>query len=269
MPDSIRQLLTNLSLLPAGRQVALALAAAGSLVFFAWIITGAAEPSYQGLYRGLEAEESARVVDALAQEKIPYQLEDGGTSILVPATQVQEARIRLAGRGLPSGGSVGFELFDKPSFGVTDFVHRVNYQRALQGELARTIEHLDPVERAHVQLAIPERKGVLADAEKHARASVIVRLQPGRELSKNQVDAIVHLVASSVENLDASEVAVVDGAGRLLAPREGDSNDLSSADGSTNYQGRVEGDLAKRIEDLLAKTVGPGGVIARVRAEMD
>ncbi len=269
MPESLDQLFANLGSLSAGRKAALALAAAGSIAFFAWIVSGAAEPSYQGLFRGLEAEEAARVVEGLAQEKIPYQLEDGGTSVLVPATQVQEARIRLAGRGLPSGGAAGFELFDKPAFGVTDFVHRVNYQRALQGELARTIEHLDPVERAHVQLALPERKGVLADQGKRARASVIVRLKPGRELAKNQVDAVVHLIASSVESLDASDVAVVDGSGRLLAPREGESGDLASADGSTSHQGRVESELGKRIESLLEKTVGPGGVIARVRAEMD
>jgi flagellar M-ring protein FliF len=269
MPEPLRQLAANLAALPAGRKAVLALAAAGSLAFFAWLVGSAAGPTYQALYRGLEAEEAARIVDALGQEKIPHRLEDGGTSILVPALQVQEARIRMAGRGLPSGGAAGFELFDKPAFGVTDFVQRVNYQRALQGELARTIEHLDPVERAHVQLALPERKGVLADTDKRARASVIVRLKPGRELAKEQVDAVVHLVASSVESLEPGDVAVVDGAGRLLAPREGESLDLASPDGSTNHQSRVEGDLAKRIETMLEKTVGPGGVIARVRAEMD
>jgi flagellar M-ring protein FliF len=269
MPESIRQLLANLSQLPPGRLVALALATAGSLAFFGWLISGASGPSYQALYRALAPEEAARVVDGLAQEKIPYKLEDGGTSVLVPAFQLQEARIRLAGRGLPSGGASGFELFDKPAIGVTDFVQRVNFMRALQGELARTIEHLEPVERAHVQLALPERKGVLADASGRARASVIVRLKPGRELARDQVNAIVHLVASSVESLSREDVAVVDGAGHLLAPREGESSELPTADGGAGHQSRVENDLARRVETLLEKTVGAGGVIARVRAELD
>jgi flagellar M-ring protein FliF len=269
MPESLRQLFANLAALSAGRMAALALAAAGSLAFFGWLIASAGAPSHQALFRGLEAEEAARVVDGLAQEKIPYRLEDGGTTVLVPAMQVQEARIRMAGRGLPSGASAGFELFDQNAFGVTDFVQRVNFQRALQGELARTIEHLDPVERAHVQLAIPERKGVIADSQREPRASVIVRLKPGRDLARGQVDAIVHLVASSVEGLDRGDVAVVDGTGRLLAPRDGESDDLATSDGTTNHQGRVEGELAKRIEAMLEKTVGAGGVVARVRAELD
>jgi flagellar M-ring protein FliF len=269
MPESLRQLFANLAALSAGRRAVLALTAAGSLAFFAWLVMGAAAPAYQSLFRGLEPEEAAHIVDALAQEKIAYRLEDGGTTILVPALQVQEARIRMASRGLPSGGAAGFELFDKPALGVTDFVQRVNYQRALQGELARTIEHLDPVERAHVQLALPERKGVVADAIRRARASVIVRLKPGRELAKDQVDAVVHLVASSIESLERADVAVVDGTGRLLAPREGESPDLATADGSTSHQGRVEAELAHRIEAMLEKTVGPGGVVARVRAELD
>jgi flagellar M-ring protein FliF len=269
MAASLAQLVANLGALSPARRLALALASAGSLAFFAWIVLGASGPSYQALYRGLEAEEAARVVDGLGQEKISYRLEDSGTSVLVPATQVQEARIRLAGRGLPSGGAAGFELFDRPAFGVTDFVHRVNFLRALQGELSRTIEHLDPVERAHVQLALPERGRVLASRDEPARASVIVRLRPGRELASNQVDAIVHLVASSVENLDTRNVAVVDGAGRLLAPREGQDGELAGVEGGVAYQQRVEAQLAESVETLLAKTLGAGNVVARVRAEMD
>ncbi len=269
MAASLGQLVANLAALSPARQLALALASAGSLAFFAWIVLGASAPSYQALYRGLEAEEAARVVEGLGQEKIPYRLDDSGTSVLVPATQVQEARIRLAGRGLPSGSAAGFELFDRPAFGVTDFVHRVNFLRALQGELSRTIEQLDPVERAHVQLALPERGRVLASRDEPARASVIVRLRPGRELSSNQVDAIVHLVASSVENLDRRNVALVDGAGRLLAPREGQDGELAGVEGGASYQQRVEAQLAESIETLLSKTLGAGNVVARVRAEMD
>lgn len=141
----------------------------GSLGFVLWIAYAAATPDYRAAYRGLPEDEIARVADMLREERIDYKIGDGGTSILVPAPMVYEARIRAAGRGLPNGGSVGFELFDEPAFGVTDFVHRVNYARAVQGELARSIEQLEPVDRARVQVVIPERKSVLAAAERCRR----------------------------------------------------------------------------------------------------
>lgn len=269
MPEGLRQLIDTVSALPPARRLALGLAAAGSLAFFGWIASTAAAPSYRPLYRGLDPEQAARVMEGLASEKIPYRLGDAGTSLLVPDANLHEARIRLAGRGLPDGGGAGFELFDKPAFGVTDFVHHVNYARALQGELARTIEHLDPVDRARVQVAIPERSSLLGRRDLEPRASVIVRLRAGRELAENQVAAIVHLVASSVERLDPSKVTVVDGGGRLLAPQQGASPALAGVAGANSHQQRTEAELAKRVEGILEKTVGPGNVIARVRADFD
>jgi flagellar M-ring protein FliF len=269
MPEALRQLLDALNALPPARRAALALASAGSLAFFAWLATTAAEPRYRPLYRGLEPEQAAHVVDGLDAEKIPYRIDDGGTSVLVPDARLHEARIRLAGRGLPTGSGAGFELFDQPAFGVADFVQHVNYVRALQGELARTIEHLDPVERARVQVAIPERSALLGRAQQEARASVIVRLRPGRALAEDQIAAIVHLVASSVERLDPKRVTVVDGAGRLLAPQHESEPALAGVAGASAYQQRIEAELARRVEGILEKTVGPGNVIARVRAELD
>jgi flagellar M-ring protein FliF len=269
MPESLRQLIDTLAALPPARRLALALAAAGSLAFFGWIATTAAEPKYRPLYRGLEPEQAAHVLEGLDAEKIPYRLDDGGTSVLVPDARLHEARIQLAGRGLPNGAGAGFELFDKPAFGVADFVQHVNYARALQGELARTIEHLDPVERARVQVAIPERSSLLGRAEQQPRASVIVRLRPGRALAEDQVAAIVHLVASSVERLEPERVTVVDGAGRLLAPQQETEPGLAGVAGATAYQQRIEAELAHRVEGILEKTVGPGNVIARVRADLD
>jgi flagellar M-ring protein FliF len=262
--------IAQLRALPPARQALLGVTAALSLAFFFWIAARAAEPQYRVLYRGLEAEEAAHVADALITEKIEYQLEDGGTSVLVPAGQVYEARIRLAGRSLPSGSGAGFELFDQPAFGVTDFVHRVNYARAVQGELARSIEQLQGVHRARVQVVIPERRSVLASSERHPSAAVVLRLSPGAELRPAQVRAVVHLVASSVESLHTDDVTVVDGTGRLLAPLEDGVPDGSlAAGGAPGYQQRVEHELAQRIEAMLEKTVGPGGVVARVRADMD
>jgi flagellar M-ring protein FliF len=259
----------QISALPPQRRMILALAAVGSLSFFYWLSQGLGSKDYRSLYRGLEEQEVARVVEALRAEKIDYRLEDAGTAVAVPAEQVHEARIRIAGRGLPGGSASGFELFDKPAFGVTDFVHRINYTRAVQGELARSIEQLDPIEGARVQVVIPERKGVLAANTRKPSAAVVVRLVPGRTLDSNQARAVVHLVASSIESLDPADVTIVDDAGRLLAPQGESSAGTLAPGGAPAHQQRVEAELARRIETILEPVVGMGGVVARVRAEMD
>jgi len=271
MSEWITNLVSHIRAFSPARQAVLGATALGSLAFFFWLASGAARPEYRGLYRGLPEDEVARVADALKNERIPYRLADGGTSVEVPASQIYEARIRVAAKGLPSGGAVGFELFDKPAFGVTDFVHKVNYARAIQGELARSIEQLDSVERARVQVVMPDHKSVLSAHERKASAAVVVKLLPGRELGSTQVRAVVHLVASSIEALDPKDVTVVDGAGRLLAPQGegGPDSGSMSVGGAPGYQQRVEAELAKRIESMLEKTVGIGNVIARVRADMD
>lgn len=270
MGEWLSNLVSQLRSLPPQRQLVLGLTAAGSLAFFLWLSAGLAKPEFRPLYRGLADDEVASVADALEAEKIEYRLADGGTTLLVPAESVYEARMRVAGRGLPTGSSAGFELFDRPAFGVTDFVHRVNYARAVQGELARSIEQLDPVKRARVQVALPERSSVIAARERRPSASVVVGLQPGRQLGPEKTRAVVHLVASAIEGLDPADVTVVDDAGRLLAPTDGDSPDgMVPAGGAPAFQQGLEAELAGRIESMLEKTVGPGGVIARVRADMD
>ena len=148
-------------------------------------------------------------------------------------------------------------------------MHRVNYTRAIQGELARSIEQLDPVDRARVQVVIPERKGVLRSSERKPSAAVVVRLEPGRELDRVQVRAVVHLVASSIESLDPADVTVVDGAGRLLAPQGEESPGTLPPGGAPGHQERVEAELARRVESILEPVVGMGGVVARVSADMD
>lgn len=268
--DWLTTLIEQLKQLPSGRQAMLGMTAFGSLAFVTWIAYGAATPDYRTAYRGLAEDEIARVASLLREERIDYKIGDGGTSILVPAPLVYEARIRAASHGLPSGSAQGFELFDQPAFGVTDFVHRVNYTRAIQGELARSIEQLEPIARARVQVVIPERKSVLSAAKHKPRAAIVVKLQPGRQLQPGQVRAVVHLVASSIESLDPSDVTVVDGSGRLLTDQgEEMAGGALPAGGAPSYQQRVEKDLGQRIESILGKTVGAGNVIAKVRAHMD
>lgn len=250
------------------RRVTFVATAIGSLAFFAWISFGAAARPYALLYRGLAADEMAEVVRGLEAERMPYRLTEGGGSLEVPSDQVYAARIHLAGQGLPRGGGAGFELFDKSDFGVTDFVHRVNYRRALQGELARSIAELEPVSRARVQIAIPERSAFAGAKDRQPSASVVVDLNAGAELSAVQVRGIVHLVSAAVESLPAERVSIVDGRGRLLAPID-DSLDPAQPAGTGNYQERMESELAGRIESILGHTVGAGRVAARVRADLD
>ncbi len=254
--------------LPPARRAVLVGTAVVSLGFFSWIALGQASPRYTLLYSGLPEDQVAKVVDALAAERIAYRLDDGGTSVMVPATEVHEARIRVAGRGLPAGSGVGFEIFDKNGFGVTSFVQRVNFQRAIQGELARSIEQLAPVERARVQLAIPEPSPFLG-RDRQARGSVVVQVAAGQELGPAQVRGIVHLVASSVEALSPERVSIVDSRGRLLTSGSEAAASRATPAGVQGHRMKLEREFAQRIESILAHTVGPGRVAAQVSADFD
>ncbi|MDJ0869728.1 MAG: flagellar basal-body MS-ring/collar protein FliF [Myxococcota bacterium] len=252
---------------PARRAVFVA-SAAGSLAFFLWIGFGAAQPRYGLLFAGLAGDEMAQVVEALEGENIPYRLDAGGSAVHVPSAQIHLARIRLAGQGLPAGGGSGFELFDKPDFGVTEFVHRVNFRRAIQGELARSVAQLEPVARARVQIAVPERSPFVGDDARRPSASVVVELRPGADLDAGQVRGIVHLVSSSVESLAPERVTVVDQHGRMLSA-SGQEVEAGQPAGTGRYQTGLERALGERVESILGRTVGPGRVVAQVRADLD
>lgn len=266
--DGFGNLLRGLNALPPVQQLVIAITGIGSLAFFVWIALDLSSPPERMLFGQLQPDEAARVVDALRAENIEYRLDHGGTAVFVPAAMVHEARIRLAGNGLPSGDATGFEIFDGSGFGVSDFVNRVNYQRALQGELARSIEQLASVERARVQLAIPERRGFLKTKTQGSTASVVVKLRGGAELDASQVRGIVHLVASSIEGLPASRVSLVDDSGQLLSGDPGNDAHASSV-GAFRHQEKLEHELAQRVESILIPTVGEGRVVARVRAALD
>jgi flagellar M-ring protein FliF len=269
LPRTIQELYDVLRAQSPGRLISLAAVAAASMGFLLWIALGSRSVDYRVLYRGLPEEDASRVVEALQADKIAYRLDQGGTTVSVPASQVYDARIRLAGKGLPTGGGVGFEIFDRTGFGVTEFVNRVNYRRALQGELARSIEQLDAVERARVQVAVPERSSFVGHDTKEASASVVVRMRAGEDLTPAQVRGIQWLVASSVEGLKAEAVSVVDHRGRLLTAGD-DGAEIGGASGPALVQeARLEDDLTRRVESILERTVGPGRVVARVRAELD
>ena len=238
--------------------VALAGSVAGLIALALWT----QQPDMQVLFTNVNSEDAAAIIDKLKEAKTPYETTGGGATILVPSAQVHELRLQLATQGIPRGGGVGYEIFDRTSIGMSDFVQKLNYRRALQGELARTIAQMPEVERARVHLAIPERR-LFANEQDRARASVVVSLRNSLTLSKSQVQGVVHLVASSVEGLQARDVTVVDGHGLLLSSTAADETvGLSST--QLEYQHTVEKDIETRVQSMLERIVGVNKAVVRV-----
>ncbi|PIU26027.1 flagellar basal-body MS-ring/collar protein FliF, partial [Candidatus Aquicultor secundus] len=188
--------------------VILFVVALGSLIY--WV----SRPSYSVLFSNLSPEDASSIVTKLQEKKIPYQL-SGTQTIQVPSDQVYETRIELAGAGLPQGGTVGFEIFDQSNFGLSEFTQKVNYRRALEGELGRTISQIDEIGGARVHIVIPE-PSLYTDKENPATASVIIKPKPGVKISDGQVQGIVNLISKSVEGLKTENITVVDTSGNVL-----------------------------------------------------
>ncbi len=224
-------------------------------------------PTYQVLFSNLSDRDGGAVIAALQQMNVPYKTE-GASTILVPMEQVYEVRLKLASQGLPKGSVVGFELMEGQKLGVSQFVEQVNYQRALEGELTRSIQSLSAVQGARVHLAIPRPSVFLRDQQKPS-ASVLLNLGGGRRLDPAQVSGIVHLVASSVPDLSPENVTVVDQNGNLLTGPETAFRKAGLDPSQLEYLHQVEASYAKRIEAILAPIVGPDNVRAQVTAELD
>lgn len=221
---------------------------------------------YSLLYGGLSDTESAKVVAALDDAKVSYKVGSGG-AIMVPADKVYSMRMQLASKGIPQGDGVGFEIFDKPNFGISDFVQRANYLRALQGELARTIGQLDEVKAARVMIVLPENR-LLLDRDKYPTASVFVRVRGTSPLAPQTLNSIRFLVANSVEGLKPAHVAVVDNLGN--AEEISDSDSLAGLSSSQLASRRsLEQYLAKKAQEMLETVLGPGQAIVRVSAEVN
>ncbi|HEY7929316.1 MAG TPA: flagellar basal-body MS-ring/collar protein FliF [Steroidobacteraceae bacterium] len=224
-------------------------------------------PDWSLLYGGLSDSDESGVVQALQTAGIPYKLDDAGAGVMVPAERVHDARLQLASQGLPAGKTDGFALISKdPGFGVSQFMENARYQYALETELAQTISSLQAVQAARVQLALPAQSAFVSE-HRAARASVLVQLRPGRRLEPEQVSAIVHLVASSVPELDSNQVTVVNQQGQLLsAPRSGEA---AIASEQFDAERRLEDNYSQHIEELLAPLVGDGRVRAQVTVDLD
>ncbi|OGR07485.1 MAG: flagellar M-ring protein FliF [Deltaproteobacteria bacterium RIFOXYD12_FULL_50_9] len=228
---------------------------------------GGPKVNYNVLFSNLTQEDAGEVVAKLKELRIAYQLSENGKAILVPSDKVHEVRLTLAGDGLPRGGGVGFEIFDKTSFGTTDFVHRLNYQRALQGELARTIRNFQQIEEARVHLATP-KESVFIEDQKPPSASISVKLRGREKLTEQQIQSIVNLVACAVPGLVPENITVVDTTGRLLYRKEGGESAMLSAT-QLEHQSRLEETLRKKVENILEEVVGVERVKAQVTAEMN
>jgi len=255
-----------LNRLRANPKIPLMVAGAAAVAIIVALVLWAKQPEYRVLYSNLSDQDGGAIVTQLTQMNIPYNFADNGASIMVPAEKVYDLRLRLAQQGLPKGGAVGFELMDQEKFGISQFSEQVNYQRALEGELARTIETLGPVKSARVHLAMP-KPSLFVREQKSPSASVTLSLQPGRTLDDGQVAAVVHMVSSAVAGLPPGNVTLVDQAGRLLTQSGTGARDLNDA--QLKYASDVEGRIQRRIESILAPIVAKNRIHAQVTAQID
>lgn len=240
---------------------------AGLIAFFAFLIMRVSQPNMGLLYGDLNIQEASAIATQLDGMNMPYRLAGDGTQILVPEDQVLRARMALAQQGLPSGGSMGYELFDSgDSFGTTSFVQNLNRARALEGELARSIRTINGVSNARVHLVLP-RRGVFENQTQEASASIVLRLT--RTLDRPQVRAIQNLVAAAVPDLSASRVSIVDDKGELLASGADDLPQGSAVSEAEEARRNYEERLRRAIEGLIERSVGMGNVRAEVNADMD
>jgi flagellar M-ring protein FliF len=264
---SVARIVQGFSRLPPQNRVSLMLVVAALLAVLAASWMWSRSPDYRILFANVHERDGGAIVAALGQMNVPYRFNEGGNAILIPAESVHDVRLKLASQGLPKGGNVGFELMENQKLGATQFQEQVTYQRALEGELARSVQSLAAVQSARVHLAVPKATAFLREQAK-ASASVLVNLYPGKQLERGQVAGIVHLVAASVPELSPRNVSVIDQSGALLSiPHDGSTPNLDP--GQLAHAQQIEGNYARRIVDLLEPLVGRANVRAQVTAEID
>ncbi len=268
LPQTLQQLVTVVRGMSPAKRLTMLTLILGTVAGFAFLMTWSGGVELRAVYTNLDPQDAGTIVSRLKEQKIPYRIADDGRTVLVPAESLHEIRMQMASEGLPQGSGVGFEVFDNTKLGMSEFAQNVNYQRALQGELARTIARISEVESCRVHLVMPE-KTLFVDNEQPASASVAVKLKAGRRLSQEQINGIVHVVSSSVPRLSPEQVTVVDSSGKLLA-----GSRAKTATGSLNldqleYQGQVERNLETRVKSMLEQALGEGKAIVRLACALD
>ncbi|RLA88100.1 MAG: flagellar M-ring protein FliF [Deltaproteobacteria bacterium] len=270
--DRLKKLVVDLKTrylaLPAGPRLIYTAAAAAAILALVLLVMISSRTDYAVLFSNLTQEDAGAIIGKLKAQKVPYQVDGGGTSIMVPKSQVYDLRLSLASEGLPQGGGVGFELFDKQTLGTTEFVQRLNFQRALQGELARTICRFPEIAEARVHIVTPKDSLFVEDQEEPS-AAVVLKLRPGRTLSQAQLDGIINLVASSVEGLSPGQVTVVDMTGKILSKPQDALGAGRLTNAQIEYQQQVESALKAKVQSMLDKILGPNQSIVRVSADID
>jgi flagellar M-ring protein FliF len=262
---SVRRTLAGFS---TGQKAVLGVAVVGVLLGAFAFTSWAAKPSYAALYTDLEASDAAAITEQLDARGTSFELADGGRTVLVPRSELYQLRLDMSAAGLPEGGTQGYALLDEQGITASEFRQRVDYQRALEGELTRTIGSIDGVEAAKVHLVIPE-EDLFSDDERQPTASVLLRTGAGKRLGPGQVQSIVHLVSSSVEGLVPEQVTVADADGTMLAAPGEDGLTTAANDARSQQTAAFENDLSRSVQQLLEPVTGPGGAIVRVRADLD
>jgi flagellar M-ring protein FliF len=258
----LRELPSKFAALSAGARWGVIGAAAAVIIGIVAVMVVSESGTYQYAFTNLTPEDSSEAAGVLKGSGIPFRSEAGGSALSVPANKVHEVRLLLATAGLPRGGGIGFEIFDRGDLGVSEFTQKVNLRRATEGELARTIGRLSPVRSARVHITLPE-KGLYRNEDRKAAAAVVLNLQPGRTLDERELSGVRHLVSASVAGLSPESVTIVDGRGGVLA---GDRSDGAKA---ITEQREMETGLEHRIVALLEPVVGRGSVVAKVTAAVD
>lgn len=253
---------------PVVRNIMLAVGAAAVVAIMIGVWLWSQAPDYKVLFSNFNDRDGGAIVASLQQLNVPYKYSETGNAILVPASQVHDARLKLAAQGLPKGGNVGFELMENQKLGISQFLEQVNFQRALEGELARSIQAVSAVQTARVHLAIPKSSVFVRDQQKPT-ASVLLNLYPSRILDQQQVSAILHLVASSVPELSAKNVTIVDQNGNLLSDpnKQAANNNLDPS--QLKYVQEYQQNIVKRIESIISPIVGSNNVRAEATADID
>jgi flagellar M-ring protein FliF len=260
LPHQLKLALKGLS---TGKLVAMAILVGGTIAGLAFLLTWSETGDLHPLYSNLAPEDAAEIVNQLKEKKIPYQLTMDGTGVRIPYEKIYETRLELASQGLPRGTGIGFEVFDDTQLGMTEFVQNVNYQRALQGELSRTINTLMEVESSRVHIVMPARS-LFIEEEEPATASVILKLRRGKYLSKEQVQGIVHLISSSVSRLSTEDVTIIDNSGKMLAGFKEKSTVSQITSNQLAFQEKKERLLENRVKTMLESVLGQDKAIVRV-----
>ena len=264
--ESILNKLPFINQIKQNAKMAGSIAAVIAIAIISIIYLWVKDDSYSVLFSNLNDKDGGEIISQLDKMNIPYKFSSSGSTILIPEDKVYDTRLRIAQQGLPKGGAVGFELLDKESFGMSQFNEQINYQRALEGELSRTISIISSIDDARVHLAMP-KPSLFVRERKFPSASVALTLLPGRSLSQGQIDAIIHLISSSVPELQADKVTIIDQHGHLLTGEN--YRDRNANVAQLEFSERIENSVRERVEKIIIPILGKNNVRVQVNAEVD